>query len=79
MISLCSGAEYLMQTVYGAVPRECLEQGSSISAAQVAVHILDYLYKKMDKVCLVEGGEVVKFFSIALSRILKRLLGNLFK
>ncbi|CAN1235026.1 Gamma-tubulin complex component 5 (Fragment) [Linum perenne] len=57
MISLCSGAEYLMQTVYGAVPRECLEQGSSISAAQVAVHILDYLYKKMDKVCLVEGGE----------------------
>ncbi|CAN1235016.1 Gamma-tubulin complex component 5 (Fragment) [Linum perenne] len=55
--SLCSGAEYLMQTVYGAVPRECLEQGSSISAAQVAVHILDYLYKKMDKVCLVEGGE----------------------
>ncbi|CAN0892180.1 Gamma-tubulin complex component 5 (Fragment) [Linum grandiflorum] len=55
--SLCSGAEYLMQTVRGAVPQECFDPGSSISAAEVAVHILDYLYKKLDEVCLVEGGE----------------------
>ncbi|CAI0471837.1 unnamed protein product [Linum tenue] len=55
--SLCSGAEYLLQIVHGAIPQETCEPNSSISAAEVAVHILDYLYKKLDKVCLVEGGE----------------------
>ncbi|XP_019058317.1 PREDICTED: gamma-tubulin complex component 5-like isoform X2 [Tarenaya hassleriana] len=55
--SLCSGAEYLLQIVRGAIPHEYLECGSSISAAEIAVHVLDYLYKKLDEVCLVQGGE----------------------
>ncbi|GAY39449.1 hypothetical protein CUMW_044420 [Citrus unshiu] len=32
-----------------------------VPAAQVAVHILDYLYKKLDEVCLVQGGEVEEY------------------
>lgn len=42
----------------GAIPGEYLESNSSIPAADLAVHILDYLYKKLDEVCLVRGGEV---------------------
>lgn len=61
-ISLCSGAEYLFQIVHGAVPQVYLEPNSSASAAEVAVHILDHLYKKLDEVCLVQGGEVVTIF-----------------
>ncbi|XP_044510973.1 gamma-tubulin complex component 5 isoform X3 [Mangifera indica] len=53
--SLCSGAEYLLQTVNGAIPQVYFE--SNVSAAEMAVHVLDYLYKKLDEVCLVQGGE----------------------
>ena len=35
------------------------ESSSSVPAAELAVHVLDYLYKKLDEVCLVQGGEVV--------------------
>lgn len=59
--SFCSGAEYLLQVVRGAIPRAYFESSSAISAAEVAVHLLDYLYKKLDQVCLVQGGEVVAF------------------
>ncbi|KAF3446227.1 hypothetical protein FNV43_RR11406 [Rhamnella rubrinervis] len=55
--SLCSGAEYLLQIVDGAIPRVYFESNSSVPAADLAVHILDYLYKKLDEVCLVRGGE----------------------
>lgn len=55
--SLCSGAEYLLQVVNQAVPREYLESISSIPAAEVAIHVLDYLYMKLHEVCLVQGGE----------------------
>lgn len=43
----------------GAIPRVYLESNYSVPAANWAVHILDYLYKKLDEVCLVRGGEVV--------------------
>lgn len=43
----------------GAIPRLYFESNSSVPAADLAVHILDYLYKKLDEVCLVRGGEVV--------------------
>ncbi|KAJ0256712.1 Gamma-tubulin complex component [Hirschfeldia incana] len=59
--SLCSGAEYLLQVVRGAIPRAYFESSSTISTAEVAVHLLDYLYKKLDQVCLVQGGEVEEF------------------
>lgn len=55
--SLCSGAEYLLQIVHGAIPQVFFELNSSVSAAELAVHVLDYLYKKLDEVCLVQGGE----------------------
>ncbi|XP_062101066.1 uncharacterized protein LOC133806986 [Humulus lupulus] len=55
--SLCSGAEYLLQIVHSAVPQLFFDSNSSVPAADIAVHILDYLYKKLDEVCLVQGGE----------------------
>lgn len=55
--SLCSGAEYLLQIVHGAIPQVYFESSSSVPAAELAVHVLDYLYKKLDEVCLVQGGE----------------------
>lgn len=45
--------------MHGAVPEAYFVPNSSIPAADVSVHILDYLYKKLDEVCLVHGGEVV--------------------
>ncbi|KAI9113348.1 hypothetical protein K1719_015873 [Acacia pycnantha] len=55
--SLCSGAEYLLQIVRGTIPSIYFEIGSSIPAAELAVHVLDYLYEKLDEICLVQGGE----------------------
>ncbi|KAL5844957.1 hypothetical protein ACOSQ4_010915 [Xanthoceras sorbifolium] len=54
---LCSGAEYLVQIVNGAIPQIYFESDSSVPAAEMAVHVLDYLYEKLDEVCLVQGGE----------------------
>mgnify|MGYP004708682719 CR=1 FL=1 len=58
--SLCPGAEYLLQIVHEAVPGAYFEPNSYIAAADVAVYILNQLYRKLDEVCLVQGGEVVK-------------------
>ncbi|PPR89839.1 hypothetical protein GOBAR_AA30844 [Gossypium barbadense] len=54
---LCSGAEYLLQIVHGAIPQAYFEPTSNISAADIATYILDYLYIKLDEACLVQGGE----------------------
>ncbi|KAJ4909028.1 Spc97 / Spc98 family of spindle pole body (SBP) component [Raphanus sativus] len=59
--SLCSGAEYLLQVVRGAIPHAYFDSTYTISTAEVAVHLLDFLYKKLDQVCLVQGGEVEGF------------------
>nr|GMD94539.1 gamma-tubulin complex component 5-like isoform X1 [Ipomoea batatas] len=55
--NLCAGAEYLLQIVHGAIPKVYIEQDSSITAADIAVHILNHLYNKLTEVCLVQGGE----------------------
>ncbi|KAJ8541065.1 hypothetical protein K7X08_001881 [Anisodus acutangulus] len=55
--SLCAGAEFLFQLVQGAIPQAYDETDSSISATAIAVHILNYLYKKLIEVCLLQGGE----------------------
>lgn len=55
--SLCSGAEHLLQLVRGAIPQVYFESTSSIPHADIIVHVLDYLYKKLDQICLVQGGE----------------------
>jgi gamma-tubulin complex component 5 len=56
--SLCSDAEYLFQVVRGAIPHAYFESSSAISTAEIAVHVLDYLYKRLDEVCLVQGGRI---------------------
>nr|AAF79606.1 F5M15.11 [Arabidopsis thaliana] len=57
--SLSRYAEYLFQVVRGAIPHAYFESSSAISTAEIAVHVLDYLYKRLDEVCLVQGGELV--------------------
>ncbi|KAI3957467.1 hypothetical protein MKW98_003188 [Papaver atlanticum] len=55
--SVCSGAEYLWHTVQGAIPSVSLDLESFVPASEMAVHILDHLYVKLNEVCLVQGGE----------------------
>ncbi|XP_056693277.1 uncharacterized protein [Spinacia oleracea] len=55
--TLCPGAEFLLQVVREAVPNFWLDSLHSAPAAEVAVHILDHLYKKLNETCLVQGGE----------------------
>ena len=42
----------------GAIPHAYFDPSYTISTAEVAVHVLDFLYIKLDQVCLVQGGEV---------------------
>lgn len=58
--SLCSGAEYLLQIVFGAIPQFFFEVDDYVPAADIAVHILNHLYLKLNEVCLVQGGEVIQ-------------------
>ncbi|KAJ9555779.1 hypothetical protein OSB04_010393 [Centaurea solstitialis] len=57
LTSLCAGAEYLLQIVHGAIPKGYLEGHTPVSSAEMAVHILNYLYDKLNDACLVQGGE----------------------
>lgn len=50
----------------GAIPQVYFESNSSLPAADLAVHVLDHIYKKLDEVCLVRGGEVVTHFFYSL-------------
>lgn len=56
--SLRSGAEYLSQVLHGAVPDGFWDSGAHMAPSEVAVHILDHLFKKLNEVCLLEDGEV---------------------
>ncbi|CAK7323914.1 unnamed protein product [Dovyalis caffra] len=62
--SLCSASEYLFQIVHGAIPQACFEPNSSVPPAEISVHVLDYLYTKLDQVCLVQGGEVEEYLML---------------
>ncbi|KAL9663352.1 hypothetical protein QQ045_018738 [Rhodiola kirilowii] len=55
--SLCSGSECLLQLVEGAVPKAIFEPHNSLSAVEIAVFVLDHLYKKLNDACIVQGGE----------------------
>ncbi|XP_076945276.1 uncharacterized protein LOC143616286 [Bidens hawaiensis] len=57
LTSLCSGAEYLFQIVHNAIPKEYIEGDTRLSSAEVAVHVLNRLYEKLNDACLVQGGE----------------------
>ncbi|KAH1244403.1 Gamma-tubulin complex component 5 [Glycine max] len=72
--SLCSGAEFLFQVVHEAIPAVYFEFGVSVPAAELAVHVLDYLHKKLDEVCLVQGGEVEEAYQMVLYMYVGSLL-----
>lgn len=55
--SLCSGAEHLFQVVHGAIPNAYFDSETSLHADEMTVHILDHLFKKLNEICLVQGGE----------------------
>lgn len=55
--SLHSGAEFLLQIVYEAVPKVWLDSPHSATSAEVAVHVLDHLYKRLNEAYLMQGGE----------------------
>ncbi|GAA0157206.1 non-motor microtubule binding protein [Lithospermum erythrorhizon] len=55
--SLCSGAEYLLTIVEGAIPLAYHDPNSGYPASEIAMHILNYLYNKLMEVCLIQGGE----------------------
>ncbi|XP_058069305.1 uncharacterized protein LOC131218651 isoform X2 [Magnolia sinica] len=55
--SLCFGAEYLLQVVHGAIPSAYFESETVVPAGEMSVHILNHLYKQLDEVCPVRGGE----------------------
>ena len=48
--------------MHGAIPQVYFEPNSSVPAAEMATHILDHLYKKLNEVCHMQGGEVVTAF-----------------
>ncbi|KAK8946948.1 hypothetical protein KSP39_PZI006904 [Platanthera zijinensis] len=55
--SVCSGAELLAQVVKECVPSAYINSEIAVSANKIAVTILDYLFKKLIEVCLVQDGE----------------------
>ncbi|KAL8128154.1 uncharacterized protein LOC141721727 [Apium graveolens] len=55
--SLCSGAEYLLQIVRGAIPDVYFKLDPRVPAADISVHILNHLYKQLNAICLVEAGQ----------------------
>ncbi|KAL5224409.1 hypothetical protein ABZP36_011048 [Zizania latifolia] len=57
MSSLCYGAEHLYQVVHGAVPDCFWNSGTQMSSSEVAVHVVNHLFVKLNEVCLVEDGE----------------------
>lgn len=59
--SLCSGAELLLKIVNEAILEVYFEPNASIPASELAVHILDYLYVKLNEVSLVPDGEEKAF------------------
>jgi gamma-tubulin complex component 5 len=56
MDRVCAGAEFLLQLVNGVIPSGQLE--NAVVAAELATHILDYLYENLNEFCLVQDGEV---------------------
>lgn len=58
--SLCAGAELLWELRTGAVPNVFIDSGNTVSSSEIAVYILNHLFKKLNEDCLVQGGEVAE-------------------
>ncbi|KAH6788556.1 Spc97 / Spc98 family of spindle pole body component [Perilla frutescens var. frutescens] len=52
----CSVSRWL-RIVDGTIPQSFFEPDPYVPAADIAVHILNHLYVKLNEVCLVQGGE----------------------
>ncbi|XP_031495404.1 uncharacterized protein LOC116260984 isoform X2 [Nymphaea colorata] len=61
---ICAGAEFLLQIVREAVPCHYLDAQYSMHASELAVHILDYLYLKLNEDCLVQDGEDAAYHTL---------------
>lgn len=61
---LLSGAECLFKIVYGAIPSAYFDTQTPIPASEIAVHILDHLFEELNKVCLIQDGEVTKIIDV---------------
>lgn len=48
----------------GAIPNAYFDSETSPHAAEMTVHILDHLFKKLNEICLVQGGEVAESFDM---------------
>lgn len=44
--------------MHGAVPDGFWNSGANMASSEVAVHIVNHLFKKLNELCLVEDGEV---------------------
>ncbi|XP_051123651.1 uncharacterized protein LOC127246371 isoform X2 [Andrographis paniculata] len=55
--SVCSGAEYLLQVVHGAIPQFFCELDPHVPAVDIAVQVLNHIYLRLNEVCLVQEGE----------------------
>lgn len=44
--------------MHGAVPDSFWGSGANIASSEVAVHVVNHIFKKLNEVCLVEDGEV---------------------
>lgn len=49
--------------MHGAIPKNYIEGDTRVSSSEIAVHILNHLYEKLNDACLVQGGEVVTILS----------------
>jgi hypothetical protein len=44
--------------VHGAVPDGFWNSGANIASSEVAVHVVNHIFKKLNTICLVEDGQV---------------------
>ncbi|KAL6493214.1 hypothetical protein OROGR_032973 [Orobanche gracilis] len=51
------GLSSSLSSLHGAIPPCYFESDACVPAADIAVHILDHLYVKLNEVCLLQGGE----------------------
>ncbi|XP_057863216.2 uncharacterized protein LOC131071418 [Cryptomeria japonica] len=61
---VCAGAEFLLQVVIGVIPHCQLK--NEMAAGELATHILDHLYEKLNEFCLVEDGEEEPYHTLLL-------------
>nr|CAD1841758.1 unnamed protein product [Ananas comosus var. bracteatus] len=73
--SLCAGAELLWELRTGAVPNVFIDSGNTVSSSEIAVYILNHLFKKLNEDCLVQGDSYHMLLAIFTGSLLPYLHG----